>query len=363
MKIVFVNFASEWGGGEGWTQRTACGLEEKGHGVYIIGRKNTPFPAKCRESGLKVSEMDISFDYNPKTVFRLRSLFKAHSVDVVVVHHNKDVRLAGVAARLSGIPVLHRNGFPVIHDNIRHLFTSLFINRIITNSRRIKDHYRTFSWLKSKPVDVVPNGIKLLPTTIPDRNQFWDNNQSVIDAKRDLIALYSGRLTKVKQVDILLKAISQIADFTRWKLAILGDGSEKETLTKMVNELSLNDHVVFLGFRRDSAELTAFADLVVLPSKDEGMPNSLMEAMSHKTAVAASPAGDVEYLLDDGNAGWVLHNNTPNEWKELLQKLEKEPNLLKEMGKRGFERIVADFSFEKMITGVEESLHKTTRTP
>ncbi|HEX03806.1 MAG TPA: glycosyltransferase family 1 protein [Bacteroidetes bacterium] len=354
MNISFVNFASDWGGGEGWTLRTALGLSERGHVVNIVARNGSPFAQQASSSPLPTLTLPISYDYRPGTVFALRRHLLATGCNVVVVHHNKDVRTAGVAAKMIGVPVVHRNGFPVVKDTGRHRITMRFTDRILTNSTRIRDTYQALNWLKAKPMDVVANGIDV--SSIPARDP--ELTASLGFSDNALIALFAGRLTGVKRVDILLRAFEALDDSSRWRLVIAGEGGQRSKLEALTDKLGLSERVHFLGYRDDARALAACADLGVLPSRDEGMPNSLMEAMAAGTAVTATPAGDVELLLDHGNAGWIMPMGEVRPWTALLNELEADPDRLQRMSVAGRERVLENFTFERMIDGVENSLKR-----
>jgi glycosyltransferase involved in cell wall biosynthesis len=354
MNVSFVNFATDWGGGEGWTLRTAIGLSERGHAVRLIARAGSPFADKAASSSLPTTLLPISYDYRPGTVLALRKHMRKTGCDVVVVHHNKDVRTAGVAAKMSGVPIVHRNGFPIVKDTWRHQITMRFTDRILTNSTRIRDTYQALDWLADKPIDVVANGIDIssIPTVDPKLRASFGFGPD------DLIALFAGRLTGVKRVDILLRALDALNNDSRWRLVIAGAGNQRGNLEALARELGVSDRVRFLGYRDDARALAACVDLGVLPSLDEGMPNSLMEAMAAGTPVAATPAGDVELLLDDGNAGWIVPMGEIQPWTDLLFELENHPDLLAAMGENGKARVMDQFTFDRMIDGVEESLKK-----
>jgi glycosyltransferase involved in cell wall biosynthesis len=352
MNVAFVNFAAEWGGGEGWTLRTASGLAGRGHTVLLAGLPRVPLTERARcDNSLKTVTLTPSFDYDPRAILRLHSLFRRDAIEVVVVHHNRDVRTAGVAARLAGAAVVHRNGFPVIHNNARHRFTQRFVNRILTNSRRIEARYRGFRWLHDKPIDVVPNG-----TPFPDHPYPRDPSKFGF-SEHDLVACFAGRLTVVKRLDDLFDVFARLPESSSWKLAVVGTGAELDRLTRRTSEdPALKDRVEMVGFREDAADLLGAADLAVLPSSDEGMPNALMEAMARGTAVAATPVGDVELLLDGGNAGWLIDVGNQDRWFDLLQELEASRDRLGQMAAAGIRRIESSFSMDSMLEGVERSL-------
>ncbi len=360
MRIAFLNLAtdSNWGGGEKWTLYTARGLADRGHSVLVLGRKNSRMVASARSKGLAAGSIPVGIDYSPKSILFCLRAMKHWKTDALIVHHNKDVRTGAVAAKLLRIPVLHRNGFPVLHNTWRHRLTHSLTKRILTNSENIRNQYLSFGWVRFDSVDVVPNGIQ------PIRSKY--NRTSVIEEfgfpDNALICMYAGRFTSTKRVEDILFAANELPADSRWRFLLIGSGSQEERLKNLIEMLQLSDKVHLTGFREDAADLTGCADLVVLPSSEEGMPNQLMEAMIQKVPVAATPVGDVPFLLDNGSAGWLVSVGDIKSWASLFGHLETHSELLHEMGRTGKKHIDTYFSFEAMLNGIEKCLHKLTGT-
>src|SRR5262249_40122941 len=88
-----------------------------------------------------------------------------------------------------------------------------------------------------------------------------------------------ARLDRMKGHDVLLKALARRPD--PCPMLIVGDGSERGALEGLASELGVRDSVRFLGFRKDVPDLLAASDFFVLPSRTEGLPLSVLEAMAH----------------------------------------------------------------------------------
>ncbi len=357
MNILFLNHAGyrNWGGGEKWTLEAARGLAARGHRVVVLGRTGASMAARARALGLTADTLPSGVDYAPRTIAAAHAALRRYRADILIVTYNKDVRTGGVAAKLLGIPVVHRNGYPVLHDNWRHRLSFRFTDRILTNSRRIRDRYVGFGWIPAESIDVVPNGISP-PAEPPLDRAVW--REWGLDPAGWKIAVYAGRLSTVKRVMDLLEAMASLPAESRWRLVIVGAGAEEKALRHRAAGPDLADRVYFMGFHEEAAELVGAADLALLPSNDEGMPNTLLEAMIRGVPVAATPVGDVPYLLDEGRAGWLVPVGDPQGWRDLLLRLENDKKALENMGRAGRERVETHFTFEAMIDGVEASLRR-----
>jgi len=361
MRVAFLNQAAgaNWGGGEKWTIEVARGLADRGHSVIIYARFGSLLVSRARAIGLPVIEVELGADYSPTTIIRLRRLLKQFDPDSLVVHFNKDVRTGGVAAHSLGIAVLHANGFPIILNKMRHRFSTRFTDLILTVSHRIKEQYAGYGWIPDEKMVVVMNGVDL-----PDEPPIFTGSLlkgghgTPPNEVMPLYAVFAGRLSNVKRIEDLLTVWERLPAESRWQLVIVGAGNREEAIRERIAQPLLKGRVHLFGFRDDANRLLGGADLVVLPSEEEGLPYMLLEAMAYKVPVAATPVGDVPILLDNGKAGWLLPVGAVDEWVARLNRLEEQPELLLAMGRAGYERVSKHFSRDSMMDGIESTLRR-----
>ena len=108
MNILVLNSIHKeiWGGGEKWMTTTAAGLRDKGHQVTVAGRQDSQFLKKASELGLAIFPVKIGGDFSLPVILKLAKFFKKYKIDIALVAFNKDVKLAGLAARISNNPVI-----------------------------------------------------------------------------------------------------------------------------------------------------------------------------------------------------------------------------------------------------------------
>ncbi len=356
MNIAFLNLQhnKDWGGGEKWTIVSAKGLAEKGHNLTVFGRYNSFMVERAHKLGLGAVPAPAGSDYAPATIWTMAAELKKRKIDVLVAHHNKDARTGGVAAKMLGIPVVFRNGFPIIHDNIRHRLTAKFWDRILTCSQRICDFYEKNRWFGSDVIDVIPNGIE-----IPEDDSKWTHlRKEWFDEDDILLAVFSGRLTSVKRPLDLLKIWRGLGANSKWRLMFIGTGHLHEELKERVKEPEFSNRVKVIGFKENAHKLITAADLAVLPSTEEAMPNTLMESMVQGVAAASTPVGDIPYLFNQGKAGWILPVGDVDAWVKFLKRLEQNPKEIVEMAEAGKKWIREEFTYDKMIGRIEDSLKR-----
>ena len=110
-----------------------------------------------------------------------------------------------------------------------------------------------------------------------------------------------GRLEAVKGPDLLVEAFSRVHEMLpQAQLWLVGEGSQRELLESRVRELGLEGNARLLGQRGDVPDLLAACDLLVLPSRGEGMPTILLEALAASRAVVATRVGAVPEVTSEG---------------------------------------------------------------
>ena len=191
-------------------------------------------------------------------------------------------------------------------------------------------------------VVVIPNALRCLPEPSDDR-------QTVVVAV--------GRLTHQKGFDVLLRAFARIAPvFKEWRLAILGEGEERQNLLRLRNELSLDERVEFVGHTSEVVGWMARAGLVVQPSRFEGFPNVLLESMGLGAAVISAdcPSGPSD-IIEEGVNGRLVPVDDVERLAEVMAELISRPDERARLGRAAY-RVRERFRQDVVMRRWEECL-------
>jgi glycosyltransferase involved in cell wall biosynthesis len=139
----------------------------------------------------------------------------------------------------------------------------------------------------------------------------------------------------------------------RFRLVLIGDGSERHALERLVVDLGLGQHVVFAGRRQDAAELVRGFDFSILGSSEESIPNALMESMAVAVPVISTRVGGVTELVDDGVHGLLVPFGDVETMAKAITWMLDHPDERRRMGEAGRNRIAADFSTARMVSQTE----------
>ena len=163
-----------------------------------------------------------------------------------------------------------------------------------------------------------------------------------------------GRLDPVKNHAALLRAARSILDLRTdrapaIRLTIVGDGPQRAPLEALARELGLDDLVEFTGTRDDTAELMRSFDMFVLPSMNEGISNTILEAMASGLPVLAARVGGNAELVLPEETGLLYDPADENGLTSGLLRYLGQPALRASHGRAGRERVLAKFSLDSMI--------------
>lgn len=359
MNILFINSIgrTKFGGGEKWMVNAARGLTDRGHNVVLASKRNSRLLEYASKRGVRTEVMEIRGDFSPLATLKIAAWMKRHQTDVLICNLNKDVRVAGLAARLVGHPVvLARHGMLLCSRKWKHKLTlTRLTDGIITNSHTIRAAYAGYGWFDADFVKVIYNGLVIPGNVAPfDFATRYPGKKIIYSA---------GRLSKQKGFEYLIDAAAMLQRKRSDLLfAISGEGKLEIELKNRVKALGLEASFIFLGFTPDIYPCLKGCDLFVLASLFEGMPNVVMEAMAMQKPVVATDVNGSRELMGasaeslDCDTGLIIPPKDPAAIAEAIEKIIDNPALLAAYGKAGHERVETHFTVPIMVNNLEKHL-------
>jgi glycosyltransferase involved in cell wall biosynthesis len=220
----------------------------------------------------------------------------------------------------------------------------------------IFQHLSKLIWKKAKFVIANSHGLRdLAHKTIPDQEigVIYNGIDWVekLDKEREekFVVVSTSRLIERKGLDYLVKAFGEFAkDKEDVELRMYGGGDQRELLEKIIGDYDIEDKVILFGEQPQEVLLrdTVGTSVFVLPSKNEGMSNCLLESMARGLAIIATDVGGTRELMDERN-GFIVDKENVEQIREALEKLYKDRSLVEKMGNASRER-VRDFGWDKI---------------
>ena len=164
----------------------------------------------------------------------------------------------------------------------------------------------------------------------------------------------AGRLEEQKGQDVLLDALAEVRRQGLEFVAVLaGDGSKRAALEARAQELGLEQRVRFPGQVEDLGPLLAAADAVALPSRWEGLPLVLLEAMVRARPVVATPVGGIPEVVEDGVHGRLVPVGDAAALAGVLAAFHQRPDEAVRMGRRGAARVRESYTWPRVVEAFE----------
>lgn len=357
MNILFLNSLgkAKWGGGEKWMIAAGKGLMNRGHRVIIACLSGSIIEQKAVNNELEIFHFSIPADIAFWKMYPLKSFLKQNNIDVVICCQNKDVKIGAKAARQINIPaIISRQGLQNLSDKKKYVkpFTQ-YIDGIITNTISLKNVYESYKWFPENFIHVIYNGVN-----IPKKINSINLREKYNLPSCDKIIFSSGRLAHQKGFDLLIDvALKAKTDALSWQILVAGTGKLKNELKALAVKNCVEDVIHFIGFSNDIPGLLTASDLFVLPSRREGMSNSLLEAMALGKASVVTEVNGASELIENGVTGILVESENTNQLYEKIKFLIDNEVLKTTIGEHAKNKVLKNFTNEKMIDNMEKLFH------
>ncbi len=289
----------------------------------------------------------------PRVLWMLRRQLRIDRPQIVqtfLFHANV---LGALAARLANVPHVVSGIRVAEHRKAWHLVLARWTDRWVERHVCVSQSVRDFSeqhGLSASKLTVIPNGV--------DFERFAGAKPASASRLRILpgrrVIAYVGRLDEQKGLAWLLKLLPQVfVQLPKHDLVVVGSGPERDRLVQLVEELGLRGRVHFLRFRDDVPEILAASELLVLPSRWEGMPNAVLEAMASSKPVVATRVEGVEELLGPAAEDQSVPQSDAEAFTAKVIAILSDPALAARLGTENRSRAQSCFSLESMTTAYE----------
>jgi glycosyltransferase involved in cell wall biosynthesis len=325
-------------------------------------------------------DRQISPLLNLKTIFQLARLMREQQYDLVHVHTPIAAVLGRIAARLAGVKrvIYTAHGFP-FHSlsspaQYRFYFTieqicAQLTDLILTQSYEDFLTALTQRLCSDYKLRHLSNGLDIDRFSVdrlnPNHQLQLRKSLGVPDSAAPIIGIV-GRLTRKKGSEYLIEATAKLlAQFPNVHILVIG--SELSTdpeplqaeLIQRIHTLGIQDHVTFTGFRDDIPELLGLLDVFVLPTYfNEGLPRSILEAMSMRLPVVATDIRGCREAVIHGKTGFIVPPQNSDKLADALATLLKDSELRQKLGQAGRQRVEAEYDerlvFQRLTKAYQE---------
>ena len=329
------------------------------HAVVALVECVPSFCSRVRQPDVEFISLHKSPGHAIKLYPRLYRLFRALRPDVV---HTRNLAaleavvpamLAGVRARVHGEhgwDSFDREGTSNKYRMVRKLY-SPFVSRYVALSSQIEQYLVNRVGIESMRIDRICNGVdtaRFHPAAARQAlagTPFGDPDVVVVGTV--------GRLQAVKDQINLVRAVAiarqQGAELSRMRLLIAGDGPLRASVEDEIRRAGIGDVTWLAGERSDVPDVMRALDLFVLPSRSEGISNTILEAMASGLPVVATAVGGNAELVMHGETGELVPPEDPEHMAGALVRYTADAALRQNHGSAGRRRVEQNFSIDNMV--------------
>jgi glycosyltransferase involved in cell wall biosynthesis len=302
-------------------------------------------------AGVPVHVIGKRLKFDPWTLSRLHQLITTLAPDIVHTWMFGGNTYGRCAAWWAGVPRIiasercvdeWKSGYHLAIDR----FLLRWTDRVVVNAKAIGQFYAERG--------VAADRIVTIPNAIEPVENVAGNPASIrtsLGLKADVPTIgFIGRLWPQKRVQDLIWA-ADILRMSGWQFQVLivGDGPRRTALERFADQLEIRPIVHFLGHRSDATRLMSAIDILALPSKFEGLPNVVLEAMMASKPVVATRIGGTNEVVVEDVTGVLVPVRDPLGLARGLRRLLAEPDVARQMGEAGRQRAIEHYSVAALV--------------
>ncbi len=350
MNLLYVITDLNTGGVPLHLRRLARYVRSRGHSVNVVSLAPPGQVSRLLDqAGVPTASCDAAGPWDWRVIQRLAAIIGDIGPDLVhsfLFHANLAARLAGLLAgfdrrrlvcEIQTVEIERRWHLPV------DACTQRLCAWIVGNSASVIEHLATRGRIAPSRLRLIWGGVDVdtIEAAAPVARQ-----QLGVPLGCPLL-LWVGRLDPIKGLDVLVEAVRLPGPLGAAHVAIAGDGPYRGALEQLVVQAGLTDRFHLLGLRPDVPGLLKTADAFVFPSRTEGLPNALLEAMAAGLPVVTTDAPGCSDLVRDADTGLIVPPDDPPALAAALAKLLADQSLRVRLGASAAGHVRRNFRLEK----------------
>lgn len=353
--ILHTEWSKGWGGQEIRILAETQAFIARGYRMLIACQPDSQLFERASQAGVETIALVIRKGPSIGAILKTRRIIKQQKVDLVHTHSSVDAWKCGIAAKLSGIPVVRsRHLSTLIKTSPFSYFVYMKIaDRVITSGQSIKDTMIRRNAMPEQNIVSAPAGI--------DEKRFTpDIDGSAIRqhygfSSSDFVVGIVSVLRSWKGHDDLIDAIKILHNENKSvRLMIVGAGPQEQRLKERIEKEALHSFVVLCGHQSDVPAYIAAMDCFVLPStKNEATSQVLPQAMAMQKPVIATDVGGLPEVVIDRQTGLLVPAHSATALAQAISWVHTHAQESAEMAARGRAHCLQHFTFDTMINTTE----------
>ncbi len=363
MRIAYLTTSLQVGGAERVLYDVATRLDRTRFDPSVICLQPTgPIGEAFQLRGVPVTALGMKTLFDAVAFPRLVRLLRDLRPDLLHAHLSHANLLGRFAARLAGVPRVVCSVHIMDLEHPWHVWldgaTIGFVDAEVCVTESVRAFTRDVAGVPEARLLTIENGIDLAAVDAAPPTPRED-----VGVPGTPFLLSVGRLRAQKGIDVAIRAAALLLRRRRrFRWVVAGEGKERPALEALVRELRVEDVFSLAGLRPDAIGLTKSCDLLVLPSRWEGMGLVLLDALASGRPVVATDIGGVRDVITHEEHGLLVPPEDPVALADAIERMLDDPALARATAERGRVMVRGRFTVDRMVRAHEE-LYESFRNP
>ena len=341
MRVLHLDSSREWRGGQRQVYLLARGQRELGQEPLVIAAPDAPLVQRLRSAGIAAAEVRMRGDWDLAAATRVRAVLRTWNADVVHAHdaHSHAIALAALIGRRNYPLIVSRRVVFVPHGRLKYGHR---VSRFIAVSGAVRDALVT-GGIDSSRIDVVYDGV---PRPVVKRRRDWRAERGW--PSDSVVCGIVGAMTAEKGVAILSDIRERLPEPSRSRVRLVLLGGESKSAQSVCGFTAF-----CAGFVEEIHDAMAGLDILLHPSKAEGLGTAVIDAAALGVPPVAFRVGGLPEAIEDQRSGLLVPAGDAAAFAAAIDRLIRDEDLRRRIGAAGPAR-AAEFSVERMVLGTQD---------
>ena len=356
--ILHTESSTGWAGQEMRIILEAREMKKLGHHIIIAAQPCSGIIPAIEREGFDKEILSMKKKDFITSIIQFVTIISKHNVDIVNTHSSWDSWIASIAARISSRkPIIIRTrhlSTPVSKGLLSRIVYQYLPHLVITTGNSIRESLININCFPHDKIVSIPTGVDLdvfCPRPVNNKlcSKFGISKEGKAIGTIAALRSWKGHDYLLEAAKILIEKRKDI------KFVIAGAGPRYNHLVEKAKSMGITNHVLFLGYRDDIPDILSMLDVVVLPSyANEGVPQSILQAMAMGKPVVASSAGSIPEVVHNKETGILVEPKNANALAEGIVSMLDNHDFARTVAANARKLIETKYSLRHMVSGIEE---------
>jgi glycosyltransferase involved in cell wall biosynthesis len=345
MRVLHIDTERGWRGGERQVLWLAAELARRGHTMVIAARAGEPLAQRAQAERIEVVHCAPTFEGDPRAALALRGTVRRRAIDVVHAHTAHAVTLGALATFGSKVPLIaaRRVDFPLKRNpatrwKYRRAIAVVAVSRAV--ARILLD-----GGIAEERIVIVPDGTDVHRHITPAGQTTLSSLG--VQTERPLVVQVAQLVGHKDPLNFVRAIAAAHQRGVEVQGLLVGDGPLRGAVENEIRALRMERSVHLAGYRTDADAILAAAHVAVLASREEGMGSVLLDALLMGKPIAATRAGGIPEIVEDGVSGLLAPVGDSPALGAHIARLVSDRELAQRLGAAARSK-VNEFSVERM---------------